>query len=544
MKSKILALMAAAICCISCIENDSTLGGNLIPVGQLYDFYTVSVPIEEVDMMMADSLSGYSDSRITFGAVRDEYYGLSTRSSAVTLIPMFDVDEGSLDFGTDPEFLSFHFSVAKDTMSYNDPTQKNILQAVKVYELERALDADKDYDCNLTLPRKEATISAGTPIYTCGDSLSFDFSEEFGKKYMSITADDLADIDTYLAKFPGICFETEDPIANGGRINMFELQTGYDSDNYVLTGNYATLRFESEYDGERKDTSFVFLLGMDDLYDLDSLFDAASTGSFPQYALNVGSQENRDRMGRAEEVAMIEGGGGLKPVIHASELREIAINAISEKGGDPLTTVINKATIILPFEFPSDYTEMDYWPTRLSPTCKVKSDTLCTFASLTDSSSDDEDQGDIDRSLLQYSPDITYHMQELVRLDLDDESASATKLYNNGSLDIWFLIMANEVTTTTTSGSSDLSEYYNYLAYQSYYNSMYGGYSNYGSSYSNYYTYAMLAAYASQSSTTESTSMELDRDRFYRAAVNGPTSSNGRVPTLQLTFAIPKSLTE
>ena len=135
-------------------------------------------------------------------------------------------------------------------------------------------------------------------------------------------------------------------------------------------------------------------------------------------------------------------------------------------------------------------------------------------------------------------------MQEILKVDENDSEDSKTKRYNKGSYDIWLLIMANETVTTTSTGNQDLSDMYNYLAYQSYYNSMYGGYgygygSGYGSYYSNYYSYAMMAAYASSSSTSTKVSVQLDKDRFYKAALNGPTCSNGRVPQLQITFAIP-----
>ena len=88
-----------------------------------------------------------------------------------------------------------------------------------------------------------------------------------------------------------------------------------------------------------------------------------------------------------------------------------------------------------------------------------------------------------------------------------------------------------------------VSELYNYLAYQSYYNDMYGygyGYGSYGNYYSNYYTYAMMAAMYSSSSTTESISVQLDKDRYYNAVLNGPDSPDeSKVPQLKLTFAIP-----
>ncbi len=535
----LFAGFVAAACCLSCIESSDKIGGSLVPAGQIYKFYTVDMPITDVYVRMADSLSGFSSSRITIGAVRDGEYGLTTRGSAVTLIPL---TSGTMDFGENPKFKSFHFAAGMDTVSAANSNQANILQSVRVYELSRPFDTEKDFDCNKPFPHGSEIISKGTPVFNGKDSLSFNFAEEFGSKYLNITEEDLADIDTYLKKFPGIYIETDAPQGEGGRINMFKLQLGYNSSYQYVEGNYAKLSFSGEYDGERKDSSFLFYYGADKFYDLDSLFSASSTGSFPQYALNLSSQETADKVGYAAEQINIEGGGGLKPVISAAMLKSMAEEAIAAKGGDPKTTVINKASLVFPFEAPSDIEELDEWPDVLSPTCRMTEDKVTRFMGLTDSGSSYEDQGDINRSVLEYAPDITFHLQELLKIDVNDKSDKKTVRLEKGFYDIWLLIMANEIVTTTTSGSSDLSEMYQYLAYQSYYNDMYGGYGSYGgysNYYSNYYNYAMMAAYASQSTTTSSISTQLDKDRFYRAALNGPTNPGGRVPHLELTFAIP-----
>ena len=50
--------------------------------------------------------------------------------------------------------------------------------------------------------------------------------------------------------------------------------------------------------------------------------------------------------------------------------------------------------------------------------------------------------------------------------------------------------------------------------------------------------YSMLNSGSTSSNT--STSSELDRDRFYRGILNGPTSS-GAKPVLRFTFAYPDS---
>lgn len=547
MKKSILALAAALFCCISCIETNYGIGSNLMPGNQIYKIFTKSIPIEDISMETADSLSGYSSTRITIGAIRDDTFGLGTRSCALTLIPLF---QDSLELGKNPVFESFHFAAAKDTVSVSRPNQERIFQTFNVYELAKPLDPSVNFDCNLSVEHLDKSIAKSSVIYTGDDSLSFNFTQEFGQKYLDeLSKDKLNDIDSYLEKCPGIYIEAAEPAGDGGRINMFELQLGYNSDYQYIEGNYARLRYSAEFDGERKDTTLMFYYGATDFYDIDSLFTHSGKGSFPQYSLNLTSQDTRQLEGKAKDKIYVEGGGGLKPRISGKTLKAMAEKAIIEAGGDPKTAVINKAKVVLPFEFPDDYNEMDHWPQILSPTCRIITDPdedgnggNASFVSLTDTSDENVDQGDVNRSTLVYSPDITYHVQSLLKIDESDESALQTQRLKNGSYDVWFLIMANEVTVTTSSGSSDMSELYNYLAYQSYYNDMYGygSYGGYSDYYSNYYTYAMMAAMYSSSTTTESVTVTLDKDRYYNAVLNGPDNGDeSKVPHLELTFAIP-----
>ena len=151
----------------------------------------------------------------------------------------------------------------------------------------------------------------------------------------------------------------------------------------------------------------------------------------------------------------------------------------------------------------------------------------------------------MDRSLSRYAPDITYHMQEILKIDESATDKTTTKNLLAGNYDIWLLIMALETQTLVSTTSKEQQEMYQYLAYQSYYNNMYGGYggyggygNGYGSYYNNYLTYAMLAQQASQAYTSTSSTIKLDTDRFYSAALHGP-DSNGQVPTLRLVYALP-----
>ncbi len=223
-------LMTAAVilCCASCVKKNDLLGSSLMADNQNYDIYTAEFPLNDIKMEMADSLTGYSSSRIAIGAIRDDQYGLTTRGSAFTLVPIND----SLDFGKNAKFKSFHFSALSDSVSINDESQRYILQNIYVYELSSALDYN-NYNTNNAVKHLSKLITKGVPVYNgTNDTLSFDFSSEFGEKYMKILQSDVDSISTYTKRFPGIYMCTNNPVGMGGRINLFQLGVGYNSSYY------------------------------------------------------------------------------------------------------------------------------------------------------------------------------------------------------------------------------------------------------------------------------------------------------------------------
>ncbi len=535
---KLTAIIALAAGLASCVGVDQSLGGDFIPIDQKYDFHTAEFDLDEVWMKSIDSLTAYSSRRITIGSIRDETFGLFSRGSVVTLVPVLD----TVDFGKDPVFRRFKFKAAVDSVSVADESQANILQNVNVYALTEPLGS-KDYFSRAEVKHGTKRITKGIPIANGQDSLTFEFTEDYGKQYLDITQDDLKDLETYTKKFPGIYLCTDDPTGNGGRFDMYEFDilrtTSSTSGSYISrTDNYAILYFNGEFDGERRDSSLMFYFSPVEMQDLDSLINATSLPS--QYVFNVDRHESDHLVGLAGDKIYIEGGSGVKPMVPASEIRRLVNAEIVRQGGDPATALISKATIEMPFDFPDDYTTMFRYPKVLSPTIKISTDTTVTFAGLTDASASDENQGDINRSLCNYAPDITHHVQQIIRKEDDDKNLS--------NYDIWFLIMWYETTTTTDSQAQELANYYQQLAYYSYYNQLYGGYgsyyggygySGYGSYYNNYYNYSSMAQYAYASATTTTSNTELDKDRYYRAVLRGP-KADGKKPKLKVTFAIPK----
>ena len=279
----------------------------------------------------------------------------------------------------------------------------------------------------------------------------------------------------------------------------------------------------------------------------------------PQSALNLAEYgELSENMTEATDKIYIEGGSGVKPVIQAREIKEKLLELFANEGIDPDDVIIHKASVVLPYDFNSaDYDKMYLYPDRLSPTCRITStdeetgEELVRFAGLTDSSVETENQGDINRSLNCYAPDISHHVQEILRR-ADDS--------NYDDFDVWMLTMANEVTESESTDNSALDQYYSNLMYYNYYNSLYnpygyGGYydSYYGGYYdsyygmSNYYNYMLAAQYAStQSNSSTTVSMQLDKDRYYRGILRGPEaepSSDGtdRTPILTVTYSVSKT---
>lgn len=542
---KLLPLAAAALCFFSCVQIDNTIGSDMIPMDQSFKTYAIEVPISTIYMEMLDSLSGVSSNRMTIGAIRDEDFGLTTRATAVSLVPFYK----DLDFG-DPgtqEFDKFIFRSSLDTVSMNSTDQAYILQNVNVYELSKPIPKKTDTNAPIEYDSSHR-VTKGVPILNGKAELSFEFSEEFGKKYMGITKDDLKDIDTFLSKYPGIYMDTDLPAGEGGRINMLGLQLEYN--NSYISSNVAELQFSAKYSGVQKDTSFLFFLGAADLFKADSLLKASSIGYLPQSCLNLTghSDQSRAKAGRAGEEIIIEGGGGLKPVIPAADLRQMMIDAISPYG-NPREAVINKATVVLPFEPVDNYNLVEKYPKILSPGVKIhySADTLQFFV-LSDYSSSNEDSGDINMSLFEYSPDFTYHAQTLLRLK--DESRIS-------DYDLWFLIQANETVYARNSSMDDeTAELYQQMMYSSYYNSMYngygyggygyGGYGGYGySDYNSYYYYMqmqqmMQMQQLQQNTITMTTAVMLDKDRYYNARLLGPENKTGRVPVFRFVFSVPE----
>ena len=565
-------ILAGASCAVSCVEINEELGKEYIPTRHQYDVYTDTIYLHNIRLEQTDKLSGYSSARITVGAVMDNVFGLTSRSCAFPLIPV----DPDMDFGENTQCTQFHFTAVRDTVSYPDKSQEHIIQNIRVYSLDEEIGEDASYINEKNAdgtPKLKYSEQVASCTYFGGDSLSFDLKTSFGQKYIDEIKNMQKDPDkkgldsvvNFVNKLPGIFIKADAPISAGGRINMFDLKMEI-SESYYVSGNYAELKFRADY-GDRKgvDSSFLFFFGAQamQVYE-DAESEYVTPARTAQYALNLTDTRYSGEVLPSEggcsvtDKIYVEGGGGLKPVISSQEIKESLGELFANEGIDPADVIIHKASIVLPYDFQSEnYDQMYLYPYRLSPTCRITleddetGEEQVTYAGLTDASVETENQGDINRSLNCYAPDISHHVQEILRR-ADDT--------NYSDYDIWMLTMAEETIETENSGNSAMSDYYRNLAYYDYYNSMYnpygyggyyGGYYGYGyNSYygmSNYYNYMLAAQYASQSSTTTSVSVQLDKDRYYRGILRGPgadggySETNKNLPRMTVTYSVSKT---
>ena len=585
-RAGLLAIIGATLLSsAACVKIDEQLGQNLIPTDQLWDVFSpkaASFVENDIELKISDSLSAYTSRRIVFGAIKDGELGTSTKATSFTLVPTLK----DIDLGENTVVRQFHFSAVRDTLSTVNDYQQRMMQNVYVYSLKEPLDSTILYTNSLSPGVKQADasmtnrerfldlsklISKGVPVYDGGDSLSFDFSAEYSARVVEgikkFRKEFVEKNDTLLSKYlslvPGIYIESEVPTSEGGRINMFDFTLQFDSNNYI-TGNYAELKITADY-GDRKgvDTSFLFTYGPAD-------FISTNAAELPtQYAFNGSTHESEGAYTNgvaATDKIYVEGGSGVKPVIKASSIKRIAHELISQANiVNPSEVVINKATVTLPYNVEGDWDKLNKFPVVLSPTVRLHGTddsgvVYVSYAGLTDASIESEDQGRINRSISVYSPDMSHHIQEIVRLEKEEGESDAAFEARLAKYDIWFLIIFEEVTESSSSNSS-YNDYYNSLLYNSYYNNMmydpygYGyGYGGYGYGYggygygsygygSNYYNYLMMASYMNSGTTTsESVSSELDKDRYYRCTLAGPTATDESLrPTLKMTFSAPKT---
>ena len=189
----------------------------------------------------------------------------------------------------------------------------------------------------------------------------------------------------------------------------------------------------------------------------------------------------------------------------------------------------------MPYEFPADYTELDeLYPSILSPSIKLHTDDgRVLYTCISDVNISDEDPGNINRSLGQYSPDITHYLQRLLKKETDELSEDD---------DIWLIPTTDEADSNDedTSDDSESSYYYNYYNPYYYYDPYGYGYGYGYGGYYDYYGYNPYGYYGNSyygtSDESSSETITLDNVSYFSAVLNGTEAE--RRPRLVITYII------
>ena len=179
MKKLLMAGAAAVFALSSCIKTDNSLGMELLDKSLLYDTYTEEFTLEDITLRRSSDLSGFSSNRIVVGAIQDDYFGLTTRESAFTLVPALD----TIAIGTNPQAVSFDLYFTADTVSCADDSQARIIQNLYVTELTSKLDPTSP-STSKDIPHGETLITDGLPVLNGNGALQFSFTKAFAQKYL------------------------------------------------------------------------------------------------------------------------------------------------------------------------------------------------------------------------------------------------------------------------------------------------------------------------------------------------------------------------
>jgi len=410
-----LAALLTLSCLVSCITKDNTLGSALVPVNQDISIRTATFDLP-VGLKMADSLQTSVGQSATIGTIRTDRYGLYRSDGAVAVTASYD----SISWGKNPSVINIKMTLMLDSAMVVKASERNIPQNFYVHRLKVTLDSTKIYHNSLSAADYDPEVlSQGGVVYDGGSSYTVELDPKLGEELLKIPMETLDDDEEFMKVFKGLYIRCDDPVEGieGGRLNTFDLSSSY------IVINYA---YDDE-DGNRRIRSDNFLMG-------------------EYYCVNICSSSARQlEEPLAFDALYMEGTCGIKPYISAADLRTMMEEFAAIQGFELNRLLIAKAVLCFPFEYNGDYKQYDYYATTLFPCKRTKSSssTLTRYTPLDEIEDDTVESGDIDRSDLSYTANISRYLQKLIT-----RSASSITTAD----DLWImptLAMYNSYTSAT-----------------------------------------------------------------------------------------------
>lgn len=414
-----IAIAAAVLAASSCVENDRTMGQSLVP-----DEYNLALGTKTFDLpvtnRISDSTQASNTNNMLIGTLSDPIFGTITANSASYILPYSD----STDFGDNPELLSAYMTLQIDSTYCLEDNQKGIHQRIHIYKLTTPIDSTKIFCNSITPDDYDPTpVTVSDPVIYGSGSVRLDLTDEFAQELLDTTPEEFEDLNLFIKRIHGLYIEVEQPLntQSGGRLNYLTL--GYSTINV----NYRL----NDPDRGAIDTTESFVFGY-----------TTALNNYTTTSAHLADNQPGDSL-------FLEGLSGVKPHIAAMDLKRMFEKWIKEEGLEGRTIFLSRAQLTFPYEMPEDYERFDLeHPASIYAFTSTPSatDTLRLFDPLPEVY-DVSNRGTINRSLKEYSLDVTAYMQDLLMTDSTDIDSS---------MDLWIAPLAE------TTDSYYSTTYYNF----------------------------------------------------------------------------------
>lgn len=387
-----------AVSAISCVENDRSLGNDLLPGESQIKVGVKTFSNLPITNMSSDSVQAANNLNMLIGTLSDPLYGTVTCNTASAIQPYSD----STDFGDSPELISAYLNLSIDSTYYIDDNQEGIHQRIRIYKLTSPLGNETGY-CNSMSPEyyDKTPVTVGDPVIYGEGEIKIELRNEFAQELLNTTPEEFRDHELFSRRIHGLYMEVDPPLnsTEGGRLNCLDMGNS----NIVL--NY-TLK-----DPDRNITSV----------DTTESFAFGYRSTFNYFTTSSAHLENEN----PGKELYLEGLSGIKPHIKASGLKAMIEDWIHAESLEGYTMVISRAELKFPYEKPEDYGKFDIeHPEAIFAFTRIRStDTVDYYSPLPEVYSN-SNIGNINRSIMEYSMDITSYLQDIMLTDMSELDSS------------------------------------------------------------------------------------------------------------------------
>ena len=384
--SSAAALLVATLLSHSCIETDKTTGSSLLPGDNILNVTSTTFDLP-VHAKVTDSLQTSYIGYLSVGAYNDPDMGLVTTSAAFRIAPSLSKH----NFGENPVAKALKMYISIDNKTFFDENDEFIPQNFKLYELLKDIDSTVIY--NNSVKQNDispARIDNAGNIFFGGDSLVIEVSQTFAQKLVEASQEEMDSTELFYKKFKGLYLTADPKPGNqaGGRINLIAPGNIY----FLLT-----YRHKVASEGIDKDSTIAYFVN-ENGPNLNLYNHSSATIEHP----NPGNK------------LFVEGLAGVKPYIDFAQVKSNLEGWAAYNNIDLSKLIIAKAEVRLPFEYPSDYKELNYFPSQLFISTRRANSGRITYEPVEDVSFT-TNNGYINRSLRYYSLDISSYLQKVLK---------------------------------------------------------------------------------------------------------------------------------